>query len=328
MSRTCAVLLLLLLGLGCASAGPEAGRAPLAPGLHEQKLSLRIGFTRRSYALYVPRGYDAARPMPLVVSVHGAFSTTRLHQERTGFNELADEQGFAVAYPRGMGLFDWLRHWNSGHCCGPARLTLLDDVEFLDAVIDDAMARVAIDPSRIYMAGFSNGGMLTHRFAAERSRRLAAAAVTAGTIGGKPDARTPVWRVPAPEAPVPVLMIHGRADAIVQYEGGRDRRSPTGRTWLSVTDSLRFWTRGNRCEPDPDRYAGGAIEVEVFRRCAGGASVQLYSIDRWGHVWPGPIAARRASPAPLAGFDAARVIWTFFESHRRALETASGGPAG
>jgi polyhydroxybutyrate depolymerase len=201
-------------------------------------------------------------------------------------------------------------------------LTLLDDVAYLDAVIDDASARLRIDPSRVYMAGYSNGGMLTHRYAAERSRRIAAAAVTAGTIGGKPDTRTPEWRIPAPRAPVPILMIHGREDPIVQYEGGEDRRSATGRTWLSVAEARRFWSRENRCEAGPARHDGGAIEVLVWSRCADGSSVQIYSIDRWGHVWPGPFAARRTSLAPLAGFDAARVIWSFFESHRRSTETA------
>jgi polyhydroxybutyrate depolymerase len=315
-----AALIALALGPGCAAVGSTP--VALESGLHERTLPIRIGFVRRSYVIYLPAHYDGSRPLPLVVSVHGAFSTAELHQKRTGFNAVADEVGFAVAYPRGMGLFDRLRHWNSGHCCGPARFTLLDDVAYLDAVIDDVMDRVRIDPSRVYMAGYSNGGMMTHRFAAERSRRLAAAAVTAGTIGGKPDARTPVWKVPQPEVPVPILMIHGREDPIVQYEGGEDRRSATGRTWLSVNESSRFWAAENRCDPTPLRRSLGDIELVAWDRCADGADVLLYSIGRWGHIWPGPFAARRTTLEPLAGFDAARVIWSFFASHQRTEDTA------
>lgn len=313
--------LVAAISLGCAGAtGSDASRP--GPGLHEQTLPLRIGLSRRSYALYVPRGADGSRPLPLVVSVHGAFSTVELHQKRTGFNELADEQGFAVAYPRGMGLFDWFRHWNSGHCCGPARFTLVDDVAFLDAVIDDVARRVRIDMSRVYMVGYSNGGMMTHRFAAERSHRLAAAAVTAGTIGGKPDAQTPVWRVPSPAVPVPMLLIHGREDPIVGYGGGLDQRSSSGRTWLSVDESSDFWVAGNRCESPPRRVAQGSIEVQVWERCAQGASVQLFSIAGWGHIWPGRFAARRTSLEPLGGFDAGRAIWAFFQSQQRRPRTA------
>jgi len=313
----------LALVLGCAHAPLEGER--IAPGLHEFTLSQWIGLGRRDYVLYVPRGYDGAQALPLLVAVHGAFSTVELLRQRTGFDALADEKGFLVAYPRGMGLFDWLRHWNSGHCCGPARLTLLDDVGYLDQVIDDVSARARVDRSRVYMAGFSNGGMMTHRYAAERSERLAAAAVASGTIGGKPASGAPVWRVPSPRAPVPIVIIHGREDPVVQYDGGLDQRSPIGRTWLSVAESSGFWARANHCDGDAVRRRQGAIEVESWEDCADGARVRLYSIDGWGHIWPGPSAVKRTSIAPLAGFDAARTIWTFFEMHRRTAATVVAG---
>ena len=55
------------------------------------------------------------------------------------------------------------------------------------------------------MVGFSNGGMLTYRFAAERGDLLAAAAPMAASIGGRPSEDLPEWRIPEPVRPIPLI---------------------------------------------------------------------------------------------------------------------------
>ena len=55
------------------------------------------------------------------------------------------------------------------------------------------------------MVGFSNGGMLTYRFAAERGDFLAAAAPMAASIGGRPSEDLPEWRIPEPVRPIPII---------------------------------------------------------------------------------------------------------------------------
>jgi len=78
---------------------------------------------------------------------------------------------------------------------------------------------------RIYMVGLSNGGMLAYRYAAERTVRLAACAVVAGAIDSRIDSADPVWTLPVPDRPLPMLILHGDADPTVPYDGG----APTDR---------------------------------------------------------------------------------------------------
>src|SRR5213596_12156 len=58
---------------------------------------------KRDYLLYVPRSYDHKKPAPLVISMHGAGGWAVQQMEMSGWNRLADEQGFIVAYPSGIG---------------------------------------------------------------------------------------------------------------------------------------------------------------------------------------------------------------------------------
>jgi len=57
----------------------------------------------RDYLLYVPHNYDPAKPLPLVISLHGAMNWPGFQQEVTQWNRLADDAGFIVVYPAGTG---------------------------------------------------------------------------------------------------------------------------------------------------------------------------------------------------------------------------------
>ncbi len=260
-----------------------------------------------------------------MVALHGAFSTAKKMEVVSGFSRLADREEFIAVYPNGIGLYTLLRHWNSGHCCGAARQKNIDDVAFLEAVIEHVCNRLKVDRSRIFMAGMSNGGMMTYRFAAERSTLVAAAAVVAGTIGGKPSADEPEWRIPVPGAPVPLIVFHGRDDQSVPYEGGLDvrrrvgRKKGAGRTWISVAESVKFWVEYNGCDPQPalQQLREGRILRQVWSEGRDESQVVLYTIEGWGHVWPGRHFTNALENDPIRDFDAAQIIWEFFKNYQR-----------
>ena len=321
-----AVIFPLILGIflgGCMAS------LPLHPasGPRTYKNYMEKGFNgvRRSYLVHIPTGYDPAKPLPLVVVVHGAFDTANGIEKISGFSALADRENFVALYPNGMGLFGYLQHWNAGHCCGKAAEDNWDDVGFLSAVIADVRTRLKIDTRRIYMVGFSNGGMLTYRFAAEKGDILAAAAPMAASIGGRPSRQAPEWRIPKPVAPVAMMIVHGLADDDVPYDGGVSHHRGGTRTYWSVEASVQFWVSNNGCRK---RNAGksledGRVQITTWGNCTNGADVALLLIKGWGHVWPGPYFTSELEMShPLRDFDAAELIWTFFKSHQRV-----SGPA-
>lgn len=86
------------------------------------------------------------------------------------------ELGATVVYPSGLGHRS---SWNAGGCCGSAARSAIDDVGFLARTITRLHAEGA---DRVFLVGYSNGGMLAYRFACERPGLVDAIAVVNATI--------------------------------------------------------------------------------------------------------------------------------------------------
>lgn len=320
--KNAALLLLLLLpcfGWRCATSLPKRG-VPAA-GTYHHKLNARVMGARRHYRLHIPARHNPEEATALVMVLHGAFCTARKMESISGFSEVADREGFLVAYPSGAyGVFGFLRHWNAGHCCGKAAEENLDDIGFLDQVIDDISQRVAVDNNRIYMVGFSNGGMLTYRYAAERTHRLAAAASVGAALGGRASQQDPWWSTPQPTARLPIIVFHALDDDSVPYDGGVSPRKGGEREYVSVAQSIDFWKENNQCYPDAvvESLYGGRVTRSSWADDQGENPVTLYAIDNWGHRWPGQQLTKRLDKNnPFHAFNAADIIWDFFKDNER-----------
>ncbi len=301
-------------------AAPAQSPRPLGPGTHKVLTHPRVNGFRRSYFVHVPPLRALATPRPVILALHGAFSTARSFERETGLSELADREGFLVIYPQGIGLFDLLRHWNSGHCCGKARKMNLDDVDFVLGAVDDVALQLPVDRSRIYVMGYSNGGMLAYRIAAERSDVVAAVAAISATVGGSPSADEPEWVVSRPARPVPVLAVHGRDDESVPYAGGSTVKSRGKNSTISVARSIGLWIDADGCESQPlvERMHGGRVERKTWSACGADSEVTLYSLDGWGHDWPGgQFLEQLPQDDPLRQFAVTEIVWRFFERQRR-----------
>ena len=139
---------------------------------------------------------------------------------------------------------------------------------------------------------------------------VAAVAIVSATIGGTPAPNEPESSVVRSQRPVAVLAIHGRADASIPYDGGRGAQSHGKSAAISVARSIRLWVDVDDCEIDPqiELMSQGRIERQAWSGCRKNTEVVLYSINNWGHDWP--------KDNLLGGFDAAGIIWEFFERHR------------
>ena len=328
--------LALLLLAGSAPAAAEDAADISAPGTSVKiVLDERAGGFRRSFRLHVPVGADD-EPRPLVVAIHGGFSSAHAHERQTAFSALADRAGFYVAYPNGLGIFSLARHWNGGFCCGKARAEDLDDPGFIDRVIEWTEARHAIDRRRIYVVGFSNGGFLAYWYAALRADRLAGLGIWASSIGSL-DTPKKSWAWSPPATPLPAFIAHGQADPRLPWETGRARGNVK---LLGAVASAEAWAEANGCGEAPveSRSHGGAVVRRSW--CAGGPSpVVLLGLEGWGHEWPGPrrmdkldvapearkrnVApeARQRNPSePLREFHLAEEMWSFFDRDPVARE--------
>jgi polyhydroxybutyrate depolymerase len=256
----------------------------------------------REYLLHVPTSYDATRPTPLVISLHGAGMWPAAQRDVSLWNEVADEQGFIVVYPSGVSGRG-PRTWRSE---GPARG--VDDVRFISDLIDTLSARYRIDPARIYANGLSNGGGMTFLLSCTMGGRIAAV----GVVGPALFLR---WHQCADQRPVPLLAFHGTADCAALYRGGASWVAPA--ILPNIPRWVAAWARRNHCAPTPaDTSVASDVTRRVYSRCAGGADVAFYTIEGGGHTWPG------GGPVPewfvgrtTHSVSASRLMWEFFRNH-------------
>jgi len=296
-----AVIATLLLGAGAA----QAQSAPEASAVVSH--SVRVGAANREYLLYRPA--NATGPVPLVIALHGGGGNARTMVPR--WIETARREGFAVAFPNGVGRMGNMGTWNAGGCCGFAMTSNSDDLAFIGAVIDDLTAQ-GIDPKRVYVTGLSNGGMLSHRIGIGLSSRIAAVAVVSGAMfGGEAQ----------PSRPLPILIMHGEKDDIVPFNGGNSPMSLVARSqsqsFLPVSRAVDFWRRADGCAGAPSVEVQGDVTVETSA-CRDGSEVVFYRLASAGHTWPGPVVASGGlERARYDAIDATQVIWRFFSGHSR-----------
>lgn len=266
---------------------------------------IQVGGRTRSFTLYRPASLSAAKPVPLVIVLHGGFGTGDQAEKTYHWDEMADRAGSVVAYPDGV-----RRSWNAGGgCCGPAFNNKVDDLGFLTALIRTVSAAQNIDPKRIYLTGISNGAAMSYRYACEGAVPVAAIGSVSGTMPGGC----------ANPHPTSLLEIHGLKDQNIPFDGGVGSKGVTKLVWPSVESSVESFRKADRCASATKKEDG--VVATTTATCAAGRAVQLITIADAGHQWPGGAANRPLArlllnlDPPSTALDATAVIWAFFQAH-------------
>lgn len=326
-------LLAAVILAGCSS-------APLKPApavsVGDRVLHMSYGGREREYILHLPPAYAQGRPLPLVVVLHSGGGSPRLIEERTGMSIKADREGFIAVYPAGTSYWDdRFLTWNTGHCCFYALDHHVDDVGFVRKLILSLRDQLHVDRERIYVTGFSNGGMLAYYLGSTLPDVIAAIAPVSATMGGHAQPEAPLFVIPAPRAPLPVVTFHGLADQQIPYAGGTGTQAFEGRSDLSVATSLGFWLHADRCDARHPVTAQVTEHVRryVYRCAAPGDDVELYIVAGMGHAWPretrkGWRVEYALLDTPNNEVSATDLIWDFFRRHpKRPRAVAAAGAA-
>jgi polyhydroxybutyrate depolymerase len=270
-------------------------------------VTLSAAGLHRRYLLTRP----PARKTPLVLFLHGTGGTAAWADAETGWSRLAKQEGFALALPEGVPL-DPMKpakfltnppRWNDGSTTPGDHLhTDADDVEFLTAVVEDALRRTEADPRRVFVCGFSNGAGMAFRFTAERAGLVAAVAPVAGHC----------WTLAKPSRPVPTLYLVGTADPLIPLRGG-EVKSPWGGTLTrrpAVEETLAHWAVANGCDRTPWVADENGVRTAVY---PGPVEFRALFVEGLGHHWPGGQGqlSPRLGGAVSDRLNATAVIWEF-----------------
>jgi polyhydroxybutyrate depolymerase len=295
------VLSLLTLLASCAPASQGIG---LSPGRYVEKIPEPD--QNRSFILDIPRSYDPKKPIAVVVVLHGWTATAAMAEKYTGMQIEGETQGFVTVFPDGVG-----KGWNAGFI----NLTGLkdnhpDDVKFIDDLLDHLEKEINVDKNREYVCGHSNGAFMANYLGAKLSSRLAAIGSVAGSTGTK------TKRIPDPDSPISVILIHGKQDPMVAYAVG-DKALFQG---VGAEDAAAWWAQKDGCGPAPstNTSANGNVTTELFSGGKGDSEVELVTIANGSHSWPGGLELdKNNNPVKetATGVNAADLIWQFFKSH-------------
>ncbi len=303
---------------------------PQAEGLDKGVIDLD-GLKQPFYLYTDDQGGDEQRPAILVLQGSGvsAFS-----MRDVGFEEIAARENLAVIYLP-LKTPSWLAAAAIEGDTTAAAFDV-DTVNFVHQLLEELIVNAQLDPSRLYLTGFSDGGVATFYFMCELSHLVAAVATVAAAM--------PVALVEecAPERPIPLMMLNGTADRSVRFSGGifGDPNRPQGLEVASAFDTATFWRDANGCGEvdeksvldDEDPSDQVRVWTQAWTDCKDGASIEFITLLGGTHGWPGtdlPMPTESDSAAHLAkstgDISGAEFIWQFFAA--KALPPSVGDPS-
>ncbi|KAI2466518.1 carbohydrate esterase family 1 protein [Annulohypoxylon bovei var. microspora] len=229
----------------------------------------------RSYSIHLPANYSETAPYPVVLGFHGSSSVGLFFEADTKMSEARFSANKIMVYPNGVG-----GAWAGANY---SEVSVDEDLQFVSDLLDAVRASYCVDDSRIYATGMSIGGGFVNTIACNPiSSRFAAFAPASGSFYTDNDA-SHASCAPA-RSPLPVLEIHGGADASVYYAGGAGEGGdePDIPTWLG------WWAARNACADDGktvEESFGGDV-LHTSWACGGAAGVlQHWKVDDMGHCW-------------------------------------------
>jgi polyhydroxybutyrate depolymerase len=270
-----------------------------------------IGGRDRVYLTYVPTNLKPGAP--LLIMFHGGGGDGPMARLGTGgvYDQLADRDGFLVVYPYGIAM-----SWNTCRKAqsNAARRWEVDDLGFVEAIIEQSARSYGIDRKRVFATGHSNGGQISYRLMLERPDLVAGVAAVSSNLPAEGNMDC----VPK-NVPTPVMTINGTADPVALYNGGQ-RSGGTNGPSRSTDATMEYFTKlnGQDGEPDVTRLPHVRDNDPTWvERTAwtqpGKPPVILYTIHGGGHVVPQPFYRYPRNVGRMTeDLNAPAVIWEFF----------------
>lgn len=267
-----------------------------------QTRGVKVDGEVRRFTMYIPKSIDTSQVAPLVINFHGSGMTAVEQMLYTKMNETADQYGFIAVYPQGKD-----NNWNVGFEMDYDKGS--NDIAFIKVLIEKVKKNYNIDEQAIFATGLSRGGFFTHRLAIEMPDVFAAIAPVGAPIPNKVTERH------SSKEKIAVLLAHGDADAIMEYNGKNS-------AYLSVDETVEYWRNHNKSNQE---VILEEIDIQndgtsvLLKRYSGTKSVTVIQIKNGGHTWPGANDFNVGLPLGRTTHDISfnEIMWNFFSKNRK-----------
>jgi polyhydroxybutyrate depolymerase len=253
---------------------------------------------------YIQLGHpEAVGQSSILFNLHGYGSNALAQMQYADFRDLAysKDKNFILIHPQGAPLntaiASSVSHWNSGAWTIGSPV---DDIDFINTIIEFVSNKYNINDKRIYSTGMSNGGFMSYHLACNLSSKIAAIASVTGSMSKQ------TLESCNPNHPTSILQIHGTIDGSVPFDGN----SVLGME--GIDDVINYWHVYNACNSEPltkveDYFVlGFAVEHQTFQNCLNGVQVELYKVEGMWHTWPSK---------ERFGISATELVWDFINTY-------------
>ena len=240
------------------------------------KTSVVIGADRPA-ELFLPISKPSNEPSGILLDLHGYGGNSMSQTSYTFLKQAALDAGLAYLAPDGTKDRSGTRFWNASDACCNFAKSNVDDVAYIDSLIDEMSDSYNLDKSRIYLFGHSNGHFMSYKYLCMSKNKVAAISGLAGSM----DVDSTVCSGKSGN----VLHIHGDSDGTISYAGG----SIFAKRYQSVEDLMKGWSNNNQCSANSENKLdlisamSGEETTSVAYTCSKG-SLELWKINGGVHV--------------------------------------------
>jgi polyhydroxybutyrate depolymerase len=240
------------------------------------RTSIVIGADRPA-ELFLPEANESDEPPGILVNLHGYSGDSISQTNYTYLKESALAAGLAYVAPDGMKDGSGNRFWNASNACCDFAKSGVNDVAYIDGLIEEISDSYNLNKSRIYLFGHSNGHFMSYQYLCTSKNKVAAIAGLAGSLDADPS------QCEAKSANI--LHIHGDADSTISYQGG----ALFSQSYPSVDEVMKRWSQNNQCSADAEKEldliaAMSGPETTSFTFNCGKGSLELWKIKGGVHV--------------------------------------------
>jgi len=219
---------------------------------------------------------NLTKPAPLLILLHSA-STSGAHQENyMQLGPIAKKSGLIYIAPDGTTNPEGKRFWNASKSCCNKYSQEVDDVAYIDSLINEIDKKTPVDRKRIYLIGHSNGAFMSFTYAC-KSNQVAAIVAIAGAMDSNPEC--------TPTTPVSLLNIHGTADKTIKVAGGvmNNNSYTSAATTMKTIASLNKCRKQTQAKKDFEPTIKGAETTIINYACDTHTHLQFWKIKDGSH---------------------------------------------
>jgi polyhydroxybutyrate depolymerase len=245
----------------------------------------------REYIINIPESYDSTNSYPLLLNFHGFGGVASLFMSESKMDEVSDLKNYILVCPQGS-LLDGYTHWNAA-LETPENKSDVNDLDFIEKLIEHLSSNYAVDSKRIYACGFSNGAMFSYALACYTQNKIAAIGSMSGVLLDTSNTCNPSHEIP-------LIKFHGTQDEVLPFGGNSE--------FYSVTDIISFWMNKNNINGASDTLnlvSDNNFSIQKITHInSNGVSIENYNINNGGHEW---------FNLSIDEKNTSQIIWDFFD---------------